>query len=542
MTMKDMAPKTMIEALLNGFNFYPQQTAIYYYDTQWSLHELVQQIEHVAGGLKVLGVKPKDRVAVMCQNMPAYVVVCFAIWALGGTVVPLNIMLKAEEIRKEIEDAGAMGIVALESSLLQIPEDVMLGRFGVSISDWQDFEGEAPHFLPRIQDSLDGPKTTTWTAYRDLWAFTPWTHDLWITGNPDDVALLTYTSGTTGPSKAAMNTHEQLLHSAHIYERLAQLNENDVNVVFAPLFHITGAVAGMAVSIRVRMPMVLLYRFDADVALKALIRHRGTFTVGAITTYLALLNHSHIEDVDLSHFAKAYSGGAPVASAVVERFEKVTGCYIYNVYGLTESANGIVITPWGERAPVDPDSGALSVGKVGPGISAEIRNLEDRNHVLEANRVGELVLQGPSITRGYWQKPEETHHAFLDGWFFTGDVAKIDEAGWIYIIDRKKDLIITSGNKVWPRDVEDALYLHPAVKQVSVVGLPDSYRGEAVTAFIVVKDGFHPSEEELIVFARERLATYKVPRRIIWVDEIPTTPTGKFLRRYLREKFGGMLA
>ncbi|MEW6112858.1 MAG: AMP-binding protein, partial [Thermodesulfobacteriota bacterium] len=251
-----------------------------------------------------------------------------------------------------------------------------------------------------------------------------------------------------------------------------------------------------------------------------------------------LMNHADITKRNLSSFVKAYSGGAPVSNAMVDRFKELTGLMLHNVYGMTETNSPSHIVPLGQRAPVDPESGALSVGVPVPGAVSKIMDLDDHARELAAGEVGEIVNRGPMIIPGYWNKPEETANAIKDGWLYSGDVGKMDENGWFYVVDRKKDLIIASGYKVWPRDVEDVLYQHPAVREAAVVGVPDAYRGETVKAFVALKQGQENSvtPEEIIAFCKDRMAAYKYPRQVEIVAEIPKTLTGKFLRRALRDK------
>jgi len=267
-------------------------------------------------------------------------------------------------------------------------------------------------------------------------------------------------------------------------------------------------------------------------------RYGATFTVASITVYIALLNHPESGNFNLSSLIKAYSGGAPVSPGTVEKIKNVLGLTIYNVYGLTESTSPATITPVGLTGPVDMESGALSVGLIIPGVEAWIVDVDDPEKILPPGQAGELAIQGPSITGGYWAKPEETAHAIKNGRFFTGDVAKIDENGWCFIVDRKKDQINVSGYKVWPRDVEDVLYQHHGVKEAAVVGIQDPYRGETVKAFVALTDACKGkvTPEELIAFCKGRMAAFKYPRIVEIIDEVPKTPTGKFLRRVLKKE------
>jgi len=319
---------------------------------------------------------------------------------------------------------------------------------------------------------------------------------------------------------------------------MACIDEKDVVLGVAPLFHVTGEVSHLAVATLLGIPVVLYYRFDPAETLRLIEQWKVSFTVASITVYIALLSHPDIKKRNLSSFVKAYSGGAPVSEATVNQFKDLTGLYLYNVYGMTETNSPSHIVPWGARAPVDPESGALSVGVPLPNCVIKIMDLEEGTRELAPGEVGEIVDSGPIVIPGYWEKPEETAHAIRNGWLYTGDVGKMDENGWFYVVDRKKDMIVASGYKVWPRDVEDVIYQHPAVKETAVVGEPDPYRGETVKAFVALKEGMENeiTPEEIISFCKARMAAYKYPRTVEFVSEIPKTLTGKFLRRKLREK------
>jgi len=335
-----------------------------------------------------------------------------------------------------------------------------------------------------------------------------------------------------------MNTHGNIAFNARVYRAMQRLDENDVVLGVAPLFHVTGEVAHLATSALVGIPVILYYRFDAGETLRLIEKWKATVTVASITVYIALINHLDIKTRDLSSFTKAYSGGAPVSEATVKEFEDLTGLSLYNVYGMTETTSPSHIVPLTKRAPVDQDSGALSVGLPVPGCIMKIVDLDEGTRDLPPEEIGEIVDSGPIVVPGYWNKPEETKAAIRDGWLYTGDVGKMDKDGWFYVVDRKKDMIIASGYKVWPRDVEDVIFQHPAVRETAVVGVLDAYRGETVKAYVALKEGMaeKTTPEDIIQFCKERLAAYKYPRQVEIVDEIPKTVTGKFLRRALREK------
>jgi long-chain acyl-CoA synthetase len=306
----------------------------------------------------------------------------------------------------------------------------------------------------------------------------------------------------------------------------------------APLFHITGAIGHGGASVASGIPIALHYRFDPKTVFHTIERWKVTSTIGAITVFIALMNDPDIGKRDFLSFRMIYSGGAPVIPAVVDRFQDLTGVYIHNVYGLTESTSPALLVPLGLKAPVDPSTGAIAIGVPIPSTLVKIVDLEDPEKDLPPGEVGELTIKGPNIIPGYWNKPDETAHAIRRGWLFTGDVGTTDEKGWFYLLDRKKDMIIASGFKVWPREVEDMIYLVPGVREVAVVGIPDPYRGETVKAFVALKDGYEGkvTEEEILAFCKEKMAAYKYPRQVEFVKEVPKTPTGKFLRRALRKQ------
>jgi long-chain acyl-CoA synthetase len=331
-----------------------------------------------------------------------------------------------------------------------------------------------------------------------------------------------------------MNTHRNVVYNSEVYRRWVHLTPDDVCLAVAPLFHVTGLVAHLGVALLLPIPLVLGYRFEPAVMAELAERHKATWAMGSITAFIALMHNADAVERDLSAMTKIASGGAPIAPSTVEQYEKTFGAYIHNLYGLTETTSPSHGVPWGRRAPVDPNSGALSVGVPVCGYTVCIVD-EDRKE-LPPGEVGELVTEGPGVVPGYWGKPEETAKALPDGRLHTGDVGFMDSEGWFYLVDRQKDMIVASGFKVWPREVEDMLYQHPAVRETGVVGVPDPYRGETVKAFVSLKAGASVQPEELIAFCKERMAAYKYPRQVEIVDEIPKTVTGKVLRRELRDQ------
>lgn len=508
--------------------------SVHYFTRTLSLADVDRASDALAAALVERGFAAGDRLAVYLQNVPQYVVTVLATWKAGGIVVPVNPMSKARELTYALDDSGATCLVALESLYHDVAHDVVAAR-GVPCTvittnelDLLDPSAPVPAVLSasvrrRPDDTLDLVELVIGHDGQSVPA-----PSLSLT----DIAFLTYTSGTTGPPKGAMNTHGNVVFNAEAYRTWMSLTPDDVVLGVAPLFHITGLIAHLAVALLVPMPMVLGFRFDPVTVLDLIEQRRPTFTVGAITVFIALMNDSTWAGRDLSSLTKVYSGGAPIAPSVVERFEREAGAYIHNIYGLTETTSPSHGVPMGARSPVDPVSGALSVGV--PIFNTIVEVVDEAGNPVGPGEVGEFVTTGPQVVAGYWNKPDETAHALPGGSLHTGDVGFMDADGWFYVVDRKKDMIIAAGYKVWPREVEDVLYQHPAVREAGVIGVPDEYRGETVKAFVSLRPGETATEQELIAFCKERMAAYKYPRSIELVDELPKTVTGKILRRELR--------
>jgi long-chain acyl-CoA synthetase len=513
---------------------YPDKPAIVYFDTAVSFRELDLLSDALAAGLAEHGFEPGDRLGIYLQNVPQFVIAVLATWKAGGVMVSISPMLKHKELSAQLADSGASALVTFESLWDEVARDVVGDtdvRIAITTSELDFLDSTAPPLLASARRNRDAE---TLDLVELIDAHRGAGKPLAVSLTPEDVAFLTYTSGTTGPSKGAMNSHGNVVFNSQTYRDWIGLTGDDVVFGTAPFFHITGLIGHLTVAMLVGMPLVMGYRFDPDVALELIERHGATFTVGAITAFIAMLNASTADERDLSKLTKIASGGAPIAPATVEAWEQKFGAYIHNIYGLTETTSPSHWVPFGTRAPVDPESGALSVGV--PVFNTLVRVVDDSGSDVAPGQIGEFVTSGPQVVSGYWNKPEETEHAIPGGELHTGDVGLMDEHGWFYLVDRKKDLINVSGYKVWPRDVEDALYGHSAVREVAVVGVPDDYRGETVKAFVSLKPGESATAAELIAYCRERMAAYKYPRQVEFVDELPKTASGKVLRRELRDR------
>lgn len=487
-------PATIIDGFEKSAARIPHHPAIHYFDETITFAELDEMACRFAARLAQWGISHGDRVALWLQNDPQFAAAQLGAWKRGAIVVPLNPMYKRQELSFHLKDSGARVLVCGEDPPVRAEHTLRLDEFAA---------------LPAASCEVRVPVS------------------------PDDIAYLVYTSGTTGKPKGAMNLHRNVTFNVEVFRQWMRLGEGDVILGLAPLFHVTGLVPQLAASAILGLPLILFHRFNAKEALRLARQWKATFCVAAITAYIALMN----EPGERRPFAaKCYSGGAPVAPSLTERFEARFGGCLHNIYGLTESTSPSHATPLGMKGPVDAASGALSIGLPIPNLDSKVVSLEDPAKDVPVGELGELAMRGPMMFAGYWNRPEETALAHRDGYFHTGDVAIMDENGWFYLVDRKKDMIVASGFKVWPREVEDVLYQHPAVREAAVVGVADEYRGETVKAFIALNGDYEGrvTELELIEFARARMAAFKYPRQVQFVAELPKTATGKFMRRALR--------
>jgi long-chain acyl-CoA synthetase len=512
------------------------QPFLYYFDTAVTGASVDGDSDALAVALAARGLGRGDRIALFLQNVPQFVIAMLAAWKLGAVVVPVNPMLKERELRYILADSGAKAVISLQDLWNAVGVRAVEGtEVAVAITTSPlDYLNQPP---PSALDGVERTATPGAADLGDLVRAHAGERPAPVALGPAAVALLTYTSGTTGDPKGAMNTHGNVVFNACTFRDWMSLTPLDVVLGGAPLFHITGLIAHVAVGMLVPMPIVLGYRFEPGRIIRLAERYRCTFTVMAITAFTALANDPAAAEADLSSLTKAYSGGAPIAPSMVERFEREVGPYIHNVYGLTETTSPSHAVPLGRRAPVDPASGALSVGV--PVFNTVVRILDDEGKELPPGEVGEIATSGPMVVPGYWNRPDATERTLPGGELRTGDVGFMDRDGWFYLVDRRKDMIVASGYKVWPREVEDTLVRHPAVREAAVIGVPDPYRGETVWAYVSLRPGAAATPAELIEFCRAELAAYKYPRHVEVLPDLPKTPTGKLLRRELRQRATG---
>jgi len=451
----------------------------------------------VAGMLAAAGTRPGDRVAVMLPNVPYFPVIYYAILRIGAIVVPMNVLLKEREVAYYLTDSGAGSIFAWHGFAADAQAGAAKAGATCTLVSPGEFEQLVLAATPR-------PEITEVAAH--------------------DTAVILYTSGTTGTPKGAELTHENLARNTAAATSLFSLHGDAVTLGALPLFHSFGQTCAMNATIAVAGCLTLIPRFDPAKALEIIQRDRVDVFLGVPTMYSAMLNLPNRGDYDTSSLRICGSGGAALPVELLRGFEAAFECPILEGYGLSETSPIASFNhPDRERKP----------GSIGTPIAGvEMRLIDEAGATCPSGEVGEILIRGHNVMKGYWRRPQETAEALdADGWFRTGDMAIVDGDGYFFIVDRKKDMIIRAGFNVYPREIEEVLYEHPAVREAAVVGIPHDELGEEIGAAVALRQGAQATEEELRDFVRERLAAYKYPRRVWFVDELPKGPTGKILKR-----------
>ncbi|MFE1801681.1 class I adenylate-forming enzyme family protein [Streptomyces sp. NPDC059517] len=521
-----------VHALRRAVAGTPDRTFLAYFDGRLTYREVDELSDSVAGHLAERGLERGDRVAVLLQNSPLFVLAVLGAWKAGATVLPVNPMYKSGEVTHVLRDGEVAALIcadrAWESYLRDTAADspVRIVLTGCEL-DFQTRDDARVLTFERLPQAADADDLT---AVAKAGHKAPSDRDR----GPADIALISYTSGTSGAPKGATNTHGNVMYNAERQRTGLPLPEAPVYFAMAPLFHITGMVCQFLACLNSGGTLVLAYRFESGVVLDAFAEHRPHYTVGPSTAFMALAAHPSVTPDHFSSFVNISSGGAPLPPALVEKFRAGFGPYIRNGYGLTECTAPCASVPPHLEAPVDPASGTLAVGLPGP--DTVVRIVDDHGQEVPFGEQGEILVRGPQVVPGYWRRPEATAETFPDGELRTGDIGFIDTDGWLYVVDRKKDMINASGFKVWPREVEDVLYTHPAVREAAVVGVPDGYRGETVKAYISLRPGAAEDPAALAAYCKERLAAYKYPRQVEILPDLPKTASGKILRRELRSR------
>ena len=476
----------------------PEQTAFKLDDVELNYSMLDEGSARVAGLLKSKGLEPGDRVGLMLPNVPYFPAIYFGILRAGGVVVPMNVLLKGREVAFYLEDPGAKIVFAWGD----FAEAAETGAEKAGAETILVKPGEFEKLLAEQEPDRDVADKSA-----------------------EDTAVILYTSGTTGKPKGAELTHSNLhKNCSGVSANLGELSEDDVLLGALPLFHSFGQTCTMNAAVCIGATVTMLPRFDPDKALEILGRDQVTIFQGVPTMYNAMLHSDSADGADTSSLRTCMSGGAAMPAELMRAFEEKFGCMILEGYGLSETSPVASFNhPDKERKP----------GSIGTPIDGvEMQVWDDDGNELPQGEVGEIVIRGHNIMKGYWNREDANKEAITDdGWFRSGDMAKVDEDGYFFIVDRKKDLIIRGGYNVYPREIEEVLYEHPAIQEAAVVGVPHDELGEEVGAAVVLKQGESLDADELKSYVKEQVAAYKYPRKVWFVDELPKGPTGKILKR-----------
>lgn len=537
-TRIDFDDVPLSQFLIDSAQRVPEKKALHFQGKEMTFKALLSEAKKFASYLQSLGLEKGDRVASMLPNTPQAVITYYGALLAGGTVVQVNPLYTERELAYQMQDSGAKFIVCLDilvPRVTAVKEDTDLEHVIVTrIADYLPFPKNIIYpFLQKREYKLVVKVEAT--DHTHLWKeiMKNGSEDYQeVTINPrEDLALLQYTGGTTGKPKGVMLTHLNLVSNVQMAAKWISKAKRDEEIVLGvlPFFHVYGMTTVMNLSIMYGSKMVLLPKFNPEEVLKTIQKHKPTLFPGAPTIYIGLLNHPKINDYDLSSIKACISGSASLPVEVQEQFEKITKGKLVEGYGLTETSPVTHANPiWGRRV-----NG--SIGLPWPNTDAKIVE-EGTTKELPIGEVGEIAVKGPQVMRGYWNNKEETDQVLKDGWLLTGDMGRMDEDGYFYVVDRKSDMIIAGGFNIYPREVEEVLFEHPAIVEASVIGVPDEYRGETVKAVIVLKEGSTVTEKDLDKYCRQHLAAYKVPRLYEFREELPKTIVGKVLKRQLIEE------
>ncbi|MFI6438039.1 long-chain fatty acid--CoA ligase [Streptomyces sp. NPDC050759] len=478
---------------------HPDKAAIRLDDQVTDYRSLDEHSARAASWLTAQGVGPGDRVAILLPNIAQFAVLYYGILRSGAVAVPMNPLMKAGEIGYNIEDCGARALLTWGPSMAEA--NAAAGQLGISCTDVT-----APGFIAALAAAEPIPGV--------------------VDRSSDDAAVILYTSGTTGRPKGAVLTHDNLRGNTETVSRLLALTGSDTVFGGLPFFHVFGQTCGLNAAVLVGACVTLLPRFDAAATLSILVRDDVTVFEGVPTMFLALLAAAEAADgAAVGNIRLSVTGGSAMPVEVLHRFEAAFGCPVAEGYGLSETSPVVTF------GLID---GIRKPGSIGTPIDGvEVRLIDEQGKEVTQGQVGELVVRGPNVTPGYWNSPEANVAAFVDGWFRTGDLARCDDEGYYFIVDRKKDLIIRGGYNVYPREIEEVLYQHPAVAEAAVIGVPHEAYGEEVAAVVTLKPGAEATPDEMRQFAKDRVAPYKYPRIVRLAEQLPKGPTGKILKRAL---------
>jgi long-chain acyl-CoA synthetase len=476
----------------------PGHVAVRLDDRELTYAQLDEASARVAGMLAGQGVSPGDRVGLMLPNVGYFAVCYYGVLRAGAVVVPLNVLLKRREVAFHLRDCGAR---------------LLLGWEGLAEEALPGARDAGAEFVPVSPGRFEQARAAA-APRRDV-----------FDAQPDTTAVILYTSGTTGTPKGAELTHQGLMRNCEIMQRAIGLGGTAVTLGALPMFHAFGQTCALNATIAGGGTLTLIPRFEPGKVLEIIQRDRVTVFEGVPTMYAAILHHPQRDRFDTSTLTTCLSGGSAMPVELMRSFEAALSCTVREGYGLSETS---------PVASFTPDGRASKPGSIGVPIEGtEMKLVDDLDHEVPPGQVGEIVIRGHNVMKGYWHQPEATAEALRGGWFHTGDLARTDEDGYFFIVDRKKDMIIRGGYNVYPREIEEVLYQHPAVREAAVVGIPHDRYGEEVGAAVAVADGASVSPEELRDYVKGQVAAYKYPRQVWLVDELPKGPTGKILKRQI---------
>jgi long-chain acyl-CoA synthetase len=489
----------------------PDKVAIIFDDFKLTYRQLNAAANQVANALVDFGIKPGDRVGMMLPNVPQFPIIYFGILKAGGVVVPMNVLLKGREVAYYLGDSEASAFFFWD----MFAADALAGA------------KEAPTVKKLIQVGIAPAEAPE--GCQDFFAFMGTKAPTFDTAatNADATCLIIYTSGTTGQPKGAELTNLNLFECCHLGTHIFTFEpETDVIMAVLPMFHSFGLSNVVNGGIHGGITLTLMPRFDADKCLEIIQRDKVSLFLGVPTMYFAMLNHPERTTYDLSSLRLCVSGGASIPGEVIKAWEQATGTKILEGYGLSETS------PTATFNQLETGQKVGSIGKPVWGVEVKIFDENDKE-VAQGER-GEIVIKGHNIMKGYWNKPEATAESIKNGWFHSGDIGYVDDEGFLFIVDRKKEMIIRGGFNVYPREIEEVIYMHPQVAEAAVIGVPDEKFGEEIHAVVAPKPGETIDPEELIAFVKERVAAYKYPRTLDVVKELPKGPTGKIMKREIK--------
>lgn len=525
---------TVVHGFERSAKEFPNKDALIFIDAKITFKKMQSMVNKIANALLDMGVKPGDKVAMLLPNMPQIVIGSYAAWKIGAVVVMNNPLYTDHELEYQLNNSESTVLITMDllgPRMIALRPKTQVKKIIIAhIRDHLGFPKK--QLLPIVakdkhKDIPPTPDVFEWTdllkKYTDK--------DPGIMAKFNDLANLQYTGGTTGVSKGVMLTHKNLACN------LQQINAwfpgfkrgELTSLGVLPYFHSFGLTTVMNLCLWQGWTQVLIPRPEPGAILEAVVKHKVNFFPAVPTMYVGLLNHPKIKDSDISSIRGCFSGAAPLPIEVIKEFEAKTGAQICEGYGLSETSPVATINPYGGKTLQG------SIGLPVPDTELKIVDLEEGTKEMPAGQEGEVCIRGPQVMSGYYKMPDETAKTLRDGWLYTGDIGKMDENGYFYIVDRKKDMIIAGGYNIYPRDIDEVLFEHPKIMEACAIGVPDKYRGETVKVFVVLKPSESMTEQEVIDYCKTKLAAYKVPKIVEFIDSLPKSNVGKILRKELRK-------